>query len=546
MKWVYYLGKIPFEVKRVRSYERTPIDFGQAQIVPNTAPFGDLFKEKYNFSSWGPGVIDSCLSFLTYRQRLDIQMIGETEVEGTRLVFRSPSTAIQYGSSFLINLRNFVTRGDHTPLTSVVKKLNFLQDVSGIPLSPFSLPLTLANFLVSNKPSEFYWPRRLDSGLLNIELIKRYQEAYQSRLEWETMGHLEAIENQDQIKAHLSKLLTRVPSLDPRNIITTIEGDSTVYPNAHPGSIYIIETIIPKDLKFGPIPFEGGWPIGNISESSPIGKPFLDLLDSMKIKYKILWSFQILLKDTETCPFRDLAAFLWKIEEEYKKEIDPINIKFLHFTLAGHMMHAHLNVIRDGEGYLIDKIETSEDYNPPLAVAIKSLTLCDNYRASIGVNSVVALREDAVTLTTPKNGEALFIAQGFMKKESGDMTVLLSNWRDLPGETSVKEYLKEYKDGSTVPITFTSHNSIHTGNIRRDLGKAFRETHFISPGPYIRNEEPFSPKMVGGTLRIRRLVGDYIEDPIKSLPPEIVPPFGLNINPQGRREELWLENYLDS
>jgi len=121
--------KYPLEIPLIKKYmlPRSPIDLGDSSIgllYPQgngfmygngngtfnpDRNFDNLFSKRYNFSYWYPGTIDYALNHLTGRQKLEIDLLGETYLDGTKLSWYSPGLSLKLGQRYLINLRNWVS-----------------------------------------------------------------------------------------------------------------------------------------------------------------------------------------------------------------------------------------------------------------------------------------------------------------------------------------------------------------------------------------------------------------------------------------------------
>ena len=454
-----------------------------------------LFPKKYNFSYWNKGEVDYSLNHLDHDGKVSLSITGK--VGG--LVWASPDTSLSlqgngrgHPSSYLINLKNYVKKGwvpnSLEDLREIVNKLKELSN--SVSLNPVSVPLTQSNLLLNEAGKEFWWIRSFDSEHdpkgLRAPILKAWHEAYPSRIEWNTLGTIKNLESYDQTKAYL-QALSELPSMDRENIEYTIEGKNEKIPNAHPGSLYIIETTIPGSLQNGPIPVKSYWPIGHIPRSNPICKPFLDLLDFMKIPYKILWSYQIILKDMDKKPFKYAADKIWILEEKYMADLAPISMKNLHYTVTGHMLglHYEFTMVEKaiGEGETIrtwpaTNIKTTGDYNPPVACAVKAAVLCKTYRAYLEARNPIAIREDNIT------GRGIYVGNnGFREKDSGDYLVISPNIRDLPGEHLLKDNIVDkFRNNTHFKLKREYRNTLLGGDLHIPLGFPLGEEVSLSFG----------------------------------------------------------------
>jgi len=462
-----------------------------------------LFPNIINFSYWEKGQIDYIFQGMPRRVILDLDIRGETILpNGLSLLWPSFTNSLVLGRrKYLINLKNW-THPDWNPesldaLKEVGKSFDLIQK-SLCRINPYSSASTVGDLLVLHNPQEFYWTERFNKKYTQY-ILKDYHRAYKAQLEYSQMGSLTNVFNYDQPKAHLRALM-ELPSMERNNIIRVYKG-SIRKPNAHPGSLVRIETTIPMELSFGPIPYRGKWPIGHIPLSDPIPIIYLDILEILGIPYTIKWSYQILLKDMGKKPWKDLGSVLWVLEDKLSSQIYPLREKVFHWTLAGHMLTTYYE--RD-EVWNIKSIKTTIDYNPVMALGILGIVHKKNYLA--GFPGCIAKRVDEIT----KRGEKE--EPGFIVKTQGDMTVLKENLRDLPGEDLLRKTIEPFKDFFSFRLKKTSYRSIRGAKFGKGpLGAPYVEGREIYPGPYNRSLREKTPR-----------IGTFLDGEVESLPPTIV------------------------
>lgn len=489
----------------------------------------NLFRRKINLSYWEYGQIDCAFEGLPLRtiQRLDL--LSETTLpDGKVLFWPSQSTALALGGNkYLINLKNW-THPDWKPkglgdLEGIGRKFNILQEAF-CRIYPISSASSVGHMLVLHHPEEFYWTEKFnEKGQRHI--LPEYHRAYKTQLEYKTMGRLDGVVNYDMPKAHLLALRD-LPSMDRYNIIRVYEGLHR-QPNAHPGSLVKIETTIPRELNFGPIPYKGKWPTGHIPLSDPFPIEYLDILEALGIPYQIKWSYQILLKDTNKRPWKDFADTIWMLEEKLAEEVYPLLTKIFHWTIAGHMLAAYCEYEKDDPS-VVKLIRTSIDYNPPMALGIIGKIHKWNYLG--GYEDAEALRVDEYSKRRGRTNSSKL----HREKTAGDMIVVMENLRDLPGQDLIRETLEPFKDFRSFILKKTSYRSLRSGKYSRaPLGSPYEDQAVIRPGPYNR--------ILEDALLLR--VGDYLEGEIITLSPTIVEEGGLlNIYDMKIRSD-WLADW---
>lgn len=462
-----------------------------------------LFSKELNFSYWEKGQVDCVLEGMPRRVLLGLDINGETTLpNGLSLLWPSSSNSLVLGrNKYLINLKNLVHPSwkpkDLDTLSEVVKKNDITQKLF-CRINPYSSASTVGDFLVLHNPQEFYWTERFNDKE-NRYILKDYHQAYKAQLEYSQMGFLRNVVNYDQPKAHL-KALMELPSMERDNIVRVYE-ETTRKENAHPGSLVRIETTIPLGFSFGPIPYKGKWPIGYIPLSDPFPIIYLDILETLGIPYTIKWSYQVLLKDTERRPWKDLGSYVWAMEEKLAPLIYPLREKVFHWTLAGHMMTTYYEKTEEWE---VKAIKTTIDYNPIMALGILGIVHKKTYLA--GFPDCIAKRVDEIT-TRGENG-----LPGFLIKTKGDMVVLKENMRDLPGEDILRKTIEPFKDFHSFPLKKTTYRGLRNVKGKGPLGSSYMDMKVIYPGPYNRI-------LKGGE---GRRVGDYLAGEVESLPPTII------------------------
>jgi len=517
---------------------------GEAGTFNPKEDLNKLFLKKYNFSYWNRGEVDYCLDNLSYDRKREIAYTGTSG----NLSWISPDTSLALRSkerghpkNYLINLKNYAKKSwapkSLDDLKVMVSKLKEFQNF--ISLSPISVPLTQTNFILNEVGSEFWWIRKFSNNEELAPILKAWHEAYPARIEWDSLGAIRDLESFDQTKAYL-QALSELPSLDKENVAYTSGETRYKHPEAHPGSLYIIETTIPESLKNGPIPVGTYWPIGHIPKSNPMCRPFLDILDHMGIPYKILWSYQIILKDLDKRPFRDVAYKIWILEEYYKSQLIPLELKSLHYTVTGHMLGLYYEFekldIDVGDGETIAEwhpigIRSTLDYNPPVACAVKSIVLCRTYRAFLETEDPVAIREDNIT------GRGINLRDAhFREKDSGNYLVIAPNIRDLPGDSILRHSIVEkYKDSTYFKLDRQYRNCIHGGNIYIPLGFPLSEEATCPFGnSYYRI--PKNRKAIKG--------GELLSGEIEYIPPTYAQIQKGELNTGRWISEEWLENWV--
>lgn len=419
-----------------------------------------LFPDKYNWTFSKMGEIDCVFKVLSRGQLTKLVYTGEVDLLGTKLKWLGVSTAkITLGSGqntkYLINAGVWTSKSkvltDFRSLEDLVDKLVSMNN-TGLGVNLLSPASTTKDIILGDTGTNF----KIINGLTHADLEFLHSGYKGPRMETKGLGTIERAETMDLIKAYL-RTLSSIPTLNKNNV-KVIRGQKSKSISAHPGSVYLIRVVIPKEFgDFPPIPFRTatngiGYPTGEFI--THVSRPYLDILEQIgTVKYEILDSLQIIVLNSNGRPFQELCNMIEYFENSKKEDLAPINLKALHMTIAGHFLHYHRNVDPD-TGKI--SYSTSGDYNPILADAIQGLVAKDVWLRAV-TNDTVAIRVDALT------GKKLPLLDNYKNEGPGTSTFLTPSLKDQPGKTFYRDLIHENRDNIAVTIGITSRISIRQG-----------------------------------------------------------------------------------
>ena len=487
-----------------------------------------LFTAKWNFTYSNDSEVDCIFKFFKKEDLVDLDLLGEMDFEDYQIGWILGTARIRLqknhstkDSRYIVNVAKFIKRG---------KVLNTLEDLRNyvekewiplneiLPLNPISLASTSKDLILSEHPEEFYLFNRLDPGT-----VKFLHTAYIGpRMESRCLGTIQNAENIDMVKAYL-RALAKCPSLDPKNILKICKGGTTYYEEAHPGSVYEVEVTVPHTYdRFPPLPLRDShilYPHGTFV--TRIHKPYLEnIMEVGDIPFKILDSVQIIPRGKPQYPFKDIAQRLEDFEVEASKYFKFTDLKTLHCTIHGHMIHFHREI--KTEGTLEIYYETGQDYNPVNAGAVQAMVAKELWKLS-QTNNAEAYRIDALS------GYHLETPEGFRKEETGIMTFLTPAFKDKPGSTLYRNLINENRDLPWVRLTLPHRISLKEALMRPYMiGREKRICIEIEP--------------LGGNRKVKRFrrIGELLENRI----PTQIPLVGEDLPLIKGPDPTWLEEKL--
>jgi len=419
-----------------------------------------LFPDKYNWTFSKMGELDCVFKVLSRDQLTKLIYTGEVDLLGLKLKWLGASTAkITLGSGqdtkYLINSGVWTSKSKilttFPELEDLVDKLVVMNN-SGLGVNLLSPASTAKDIILGDSGPNF----KIINGLTHDDLEFLHSGYKGPRMETTKLGTIENAETMDLVKAYL-RTLSDIPTLNKNNV-KVIRGQKSKSSSAHPGSVYLVRVVIPKEFgDFPPIPFRTdlngiGYPTGEFI--SYLSRPYLDILEQIgTIKYEILDSLQIIVLNANGHPFKELCDMIEYFEDSKKEELSPINLKALHMTIAGHFLHYHRNVDPD-TGRI--SYSTSGDYNPILADAIQGLVAKDVWLRAV-TNNTTAIRVDALT------GKKLPSLPSYKNEGPGTSTFLTPSLKDQPGKTFYRELIYENRDKLAVTVGVSARISLKQG-----------------------------------------------------------------------------------
>ena len=332
-----------------------------------------------------------------------------------------------------------------------IDSIDSLKRVAEASVIPFNkiLPINSTSPASTSKDLALKWDTR-EFRLIEKCPLKETQYLHSGyigpRMETKILGTLENRNNIDKEKAYLVSL-SKIPSIAVSNILR-VTKDKTFYRDSHPGSTYTIEVTVPNIFKdFAPLPFRDNgyvyYPTGTFKTT--LSKPYIVLCEDLGLKYKILESTQIIMRDSKILPWGDFYKVIKSVEDWALVNLPLLNVKaLLHYALIGHFLSYHEKVILEPEIDLIH--ETGSAFNPILANAIQGEVACSIFRETL-TQEADAIRVDALT------GKNLNSKEGFKLSPPGLMTFLTPFFKDKPGSSIYRDLIKRDRDKEGVSIT---------------------------------------------------------------------------------------------
>ena len=495
-----------------------------------------LFKSHFNWTYSPLGEWEGIFRFFTSDELFDLRMLQQVQIGdyilhwivGTskmRLTFGNDSRTSRY----LINVAPWVFR--EYPLDSLDK----LGDVVGkmiwlnqyIPINPTSPSSTTKDLVLSTASEEFYLFNKLP-----LDTTKFLHSGYVGpRMESKCLGTIDNADNLDLERAYL-RALGKCPSVSRGNIIRVIRG-AELDSQAHPGSVYSIEAEVPLTYHdFAPLPCKQNgytlYPTGKFP--TKVTKPYIDLIESLgDIKYKILDSVQIILVKPGLRPFETFSHDLEQIQNTLRESLYPINLKVLHYSIQGHMLHIHKNVDFNN-GHI--SYSTSQDYHPVDASAIQGMVACELYQFALA-SDTEAIRVDALS------GYNLGKRNGYKQEATGLMTFLTPFLKDKPGGTIYRDLIYAWRDRKNIGVRYPLRYGVRAAWMNpAKIGRLVTQATTI---------EPISGNRDDKNLKEIQRVGDLLDRritlPIPHYDPDN-PKYPPGMVPVHKEDPSWVDQYL--
>ena len=491
-----------------------------------------LFKHKYNWTFSRLNEWECIFKFFTSEELFRLKQLGYLDFDNYRLHW-IPGTGkmrLEKGRNtrttrFLINIGNWCQKPFQiTTLDTLRQAVDKLIELNNfIPINAISPASTSKDVLLTTGNGEFSLYNKIP-----LETTRFLHTCYVGpRMESRCLGTIEDVSNSDKRRAYL-RALGECPSMGKGSLLKVVRG-RPFSPNAHPGSGYEIEVDIPRGYsQFAPIPqrWQGRTPYPSGKFRTRVSKPYIDLLNELgDIPYTILDSVQLILQGIPLYPFRSLAQTLETFQDEYKDQFYPINLKALHYTIQGHMLHIHKTTDID-TGKI--SFNTGQDYNPADACAIQAMVACDLWKRS-QKEETEAIRVDAIS------GYNLEKKPDYTEEGTGLMTFLTPSLKDKPGSTLYRDLINTWRDYPSVSVKFPMRYGIRNSwyNPRR-IGKLTTVQEEIYPKAGNRD--------TGNFLRIQR-IGELLDRRIEIPVPEVTTE-DSNIS-GGKEVPLWIDDYLN-
>lgn len=424
--------------------------------VKTPQDFFNLFSSRWNFTHSYDEELTSLFKVFKRDQLIEAWLYGDFNYDRYKVFWRPGlgKVRIQEGnntrsSRYLVDLSSFGPNHQHITTLDDLERMReeFILLHQYVPMSPTSAGSTMESFILGLSKEEFYICNDMPLkwvGFLHDGYIGPRQEGL-------TLGSAEE-QDQDEIKSYLREL-GRTPGTS--SILKVIKG-RTYYPEAHPGSVYEVEVIVPETYnQFPPLPkrtLNQGtiYPTGRFQTRVP--KPYIDLAYELgDIKVKILDSIQGVMKTPPNYPWAEASRALELLEDSLT--LDFIDKKSFHYTILGHMRHIHKKYERNHER----SYETSRDYNPWIINGATANVAVRQWKKA-NVTNGTRIRVDCIS------GRNLPEDSNCTTSSSGLITALTSHFRDKPGETFYRDMIEKNRDFRGVWFEFEYRVGLREAN----------------------------------------------------------------------------------
>lgn len=407
-----------------------------------------------------PGIFDSLLMTLGEVELFALDLGMEMEIKGWKCSYRGSTLTFKKKKEThkLINLWGFFNLDEETfpsdidIVNTMVRLLFYVYDSHKISFSNLSSPVAVSRHLMLQTAYYEFPSRRMDRDLLN----DFYQACHGGRQESTGIG-TSIVYNYDMRNAHLG-ILNNLVSIRRNRYVKDFPYD----PEASYGA-YLIRAEIPR-MAMCPLPVElNNWtadivyPYGGIT--GWYAKPFINLLNELRIPYQVIKSHQFFPVFERRPPFEELVDRIRNIMT-YSPSV--INVKSLYYGIAGSTIHWRWAVDNPETGELVPR--SFNVFNPLIyshVLAEQSVRVFKEVNRS----TPVAIRADAVSTRSPlkttlrpeDSGAMTFITplfKVFPNGKGGEWAGLLNSFRD----SDHLEYVRE--SYPTVKKSLASHHPL--------------------------------------------------------------------------------------
>ena len=308
-------------------------------------------------------------------------------------------------------------------------------ETKDIGFSDLSSPSSVARFLMARHSRKQFQAKLMDPVILR----DFYLASHGGRNESSGIGTADSW-NYDMRRAHLS-IIAQLPSLSECHYYKDFDYN----PEAMFGA-YQIDTTIPK-MDMCPLPVELEYDL-SVEVAHPYGKisgwyakPYLDLLTTLKLPFKVRKSHQYILIGKHDLPFKNMTEIIANFID---KAPGYINAKGLYYGMAGSTISWRWRIVEDtGEIFP----GTFGVFNPIIYSQVLATQSTRIFRES-RKSQVLALRSDAITvekkiatsLKLEDNGDTTFITPMFKTFPSGRGSI----WRELIEGSRDASYIDYY------------------------------------------------------------------------------------------------------
>lgn len=452
------------------------------------------------FTYLPPGKLDGMLKVLSDEELMILDKTGE--VDTGEVIIKKSRSYLKIDETVIYNLIPYSKKWlgneeGETSLDDIRKLLNKMIVARPFPLYNLSSPAAEARALMCSDEQildEFFIAKSFGYKKLDV-LDTANMACYGGRMESAGLGTSWQA-NYDMIKAHM-RLLSQYPGLRDMKLLRG-KTSANAFDSALGISLFYIKTLIqPGRFKFNPLPVhsESGikYPSGEIK--GWYYKPYLEMLDRLKIKYTIMDS--LIFAGKGSYPFKNHMESVAAVIKAGEAMWPDLEFKHLYATLTGSTKAIYKSLDKN-KG---QENKTGRGFDPFVFGFVLS-----SQNAEI---TELAIREDAHSIRIDAAGlqKVKDLGSHFKLKSQGLTTYLTPNFKTMPGgKTLYRDVIQQNRNRPTGEVLINSWNTLSMVTsdnlmgpiLRKDLGE--REVRKIILKPRYGNREGKTIKRMGELL----------------------------------------------